>query len=218
MDVCMNVQFSYTDRDNPPICVQWYPEKPSELYPIVRLQPIFFFFFVFFFFHVDMNQWPKWKLPKPCAKPIHSAQTLISLRWSLTFQLLVWQSTPFVRNYNHYLTPSTRSESRFSSSHSFKRKLLIMCVTASKNGGQCDPKQPDDEMIGINCGSGTSRPKCSQFNLTLCWYSSVSCLSCLKVLVLLKLFTFTHAVFNVSHAETLIIIIYNNNIETDFAS
>ncbi len=47
---------------------------------------------VFFPFHVDdMNQWPKWKLPKLCAKPIHSAQTLISLRWSLTFQLLVWR-------------------------------------------------------------------------------------------------------------------------------
>lgn len=67
-----------------PFCVQWYPWKPSELYLIVRLQS-------FFPFHVDdMNQWPKWKFPKPCAKPIYSAQTLISLRWSLTFQLLVW--------------------------------------------------------------------------------------------------------------------------------
>lgn len=85
MKLYLNVQFYQADRDNPPILCSVISWKALRIISYSEIT-------VFFLFHVDdMNQWPKWKLPKLCAKPIHSAQTLISLRWSLTFQLLVWR-------------------------------------------------------------------------------------------------------------------------------
>lgn len=114
MQLYLTVQLYQADRDNPPILCSVISWKALRIISYSEIT-------VFFLFHVDdMNQWPKWKLLKLCAKPIHSAQTLISLRWSLTFQLLVWHWLQLFAVKKIFLSPSTHLDSRFSSSHSLK--------------------------------------------------------------------------------------------------